>query len=197
MRQRVHLVSLSSHKLAHSLVPLAEPQPPITALAFTADSATLVAAAAQHQLAAYSVHSGQAAEWAARHAGALPHKLLRMPGAIASIASRPAAPASLFLASSEACCHLDMAAPLEAEGEGGGGRKRRRSRPTLATEPPGANCRMIYCSDPVLHADYMGPDALLVVSRAGAGRAGRAGRRLSLGSRVARHLLLPSCLLPC
>lgn len=167
VRQRLHLVSLTSSKLAHSLPPLAEPQPAITAVAFTADSTQLVAAAASHQLGVYSVASGQPSEWMQAHGGSLPSKLLRMPGAIAGIASSPAAPASLFLASSEACCHLDLGQPVDGGGEGeGGGRKRRRQKPALASEPPGGNCRMIYCSDPVLHAAYLGPEALLVVERA-------------------------------
>lgn len=116
--------------------------------------------------------SGQPTEWTQQRGGALPSKLLRMPGAILSITSSPAAPTSLFLASSEACCHLDMAQPLDGSGSGdaGGGdsarHKRRRSahKPVLASEPPGANCRMIYCADPVLYAAYLGPEALLVVS---------------------------------
>jgi hypothetical protein len=94
-----------------------------------------------------------------------------MPGLIASIASCPAAPTSLFLTSSEACCHLDISAPVEGEaalaaagGSAAERRKRRRLRPSHETEPPGANCRMIYCADPVLHADYLAPDALMVVS---------------------------------
>lgn len=164
VRQRVHLLSLASHKLVHSLPPLAEPQPAITALAFTADGASLVVAGATHQVAAYSIASGQPTEWTQRHGGALPAKLLRMPGSIVCIGSSPAAPGSLFLQSSEACCHLDMAAALEGEGGDGAGRKRRRVKPPLTSEPPGANCRMIYCSDPVLHAAYLGPEALLVVS---------------------------------
>lgn len=172
VRQRVHVVSLATHKLAHSLPPLAEPQPAITGVAFTADSSTLVVAAASHQVAAYGVAGGQPTAWTQQHGGRLPPKLLRMPGIISSIASSPQAPGSLFLASSQACCHLDMAQPLEgSEGEaaGGGGRKRRRSahKPVPASEPPGGNCRMIYCADPVLHAAYLGPDALLVVSGGG------------------------------
>lgn len=164
VRQRVHVLSLATHKLAHSLPPLAESQPPITAVAFTADSSMVVVAASTHQVAAYSLASGQPTEWTQQHAGSLPSKLLRMPGIISSITSCPAAPSSLFLSSSQACCHLDMGQPLE--GEQGQGRKRRRSahKPVLASEPPGVNCRMIYCSDPVLSAAYLGPEALLVVS---------------------------------
>lgn len=163
VRQRVHVLSLASHKLAHSLPLLAEPQPAITAMAFTADSSTVVVAASTHQVAAYSMASGQPTDWTQQHGSSLPPKLLRMPGTIVSIASCPAAPDSLFVASSQACCHLDMGQPLE--GEQGQGRKRRRShKPVLASEPPGRNCRMIYCSDPVLYAAYLGPEALLVVS---------------------------------
>ncbi|KAL4423732.1 hypothetical protein ABPG75_001033 [Micractinium tetrahymenae] len=165
VRQRVHVLSLATHKLVNSLPPLAEPQPPITAVVFTADSSAVVVAASTHQVAAYSLASGQPTEWTQQHGGSLPAKLLRMPGAIFSIASCPAAPGSLFLCSSQACCHLDMGQPLE--GEQGQGRKRRRSahKPVLASEPPGGNCRMIYCSDPVLYAAYLGPEALLVVER--------------------------------
>jgi U3 small nucleolar RNA-associated protein 4 len=181
VRQRVHLLSLASHKLGAALPPLAEPQPPLTALAFTADSAEVAVAAASHQVATYGVASGQPSAWTAAHGGSLPPKLLRMPGAIRSIASCPAAPSSLFLASSEACCHLDTAAPLEGEEGGGGGRKRRRQKPVLASEPPGANCRMIYCADPVLHAAYLAPRSLLVVSWGGGMHAGRLGRFLSEG----------------
>ncbi len=172
VRQRVHLLNLTTHKLVHSLPPLAEPQPAITALAFTADSTSLVVAAATHQVAAYSLASGQPTEWSRQHGGSLPPKLLRMPGSIVCICSSPAAPASLFLQSGEACCHLDMGAPLEAEGADGQGRKRRRVKPPLTSEAPGANCRMIYCSDPVLHAEYLGPESLLVVSGAGCEGAG-------------------------
>ena len=170
VRQRVHLLSLGTHKLVHSLPPLAEPQPPITAIAFTADCGTLVVAASTHQIAAYSVQSGQPTEWTQQSGASLPAKLLKMPGSITSIASCPAAPDSLFLQSSEACCHLDMAQPLagssDADGGGQQGRKRRRPAHKLvqASEPPGANCRMIYCADPVLYAAYLGPEALLVVS---------------------------------
>lgn len=164
VRQRVHLLSLATHKLVHSLPPLAEPQPPITALTFTEDSSMLVVAASTHQVAAYSLANGQPTEWTQQHGASLPAKLLRMPGSIVSIASCPAAPGSLFLSSAQACCHLDMGQPLE--GDQGQGRKRRRSahKPVLASEPPGGNCRMIYCSDPVLYAAYLGPEALLVVS---------------------------------
>ncbi|PRW61122.1 WD40 repeat [Chlorella sorokiniana] len=165
VRQRVHLVNLSTHKLVHSLPPLAEPQPAITALAFTADSTAVVVAAATHQVAAYGVTSGQPTDWSKQHSGSLPPKLLRMPGSIVCICSSPAAPGSLFLQSGEACCHLDMGAAVEGEGADGQGRKRRRVKPPLTSEPPGANCRMIYCSDPVLHAEYLGPESLLVVER--------------------------------
>lgn len=170
VRQRVHLLSLGTHKLVHSLPPLAEPQPPITAIAFTADCSTLVVAASTHQIAAYSVQSGQPTEWTQQSGASLPVKLLKMPGSITSITSCPAAHDSLFLQSSEACCHLDMAQPLagssDAEGGGQQGRKRRRPAHKLvqASEPPGSNCRMIYCADPVLYAAYLGPEALLVVS---------------------------------
>ena len=168
VRQRVHLLSLGSHKLVHSLPPLAEPQPPITAIAFTADCSTLVVAASTHQIAAYSVQSGQPTEWTQQSAASLPAKLLKMPGSITSITSCPAAPDSLFLQSSEACCHLDMAQPLAGSSDAEGGQHgRKRRRPALklvqASEPPGANCRMIYCADPVLYAAYLGPEALLVV----------------------------------
>lgn len=167
VRQRVHLVSLSSHKLVHSLPPMAEPQPAITAVTFTSDSSMVVVAASTHQVAAYSVASGQPTEWTQQYGGSLPAKLLRMPGSITSIASCPQAPASLFLQSSQACCHLDMVQPLDGSGQEGQGRKRRRSahKGMLPSEPPGGNCRMIYCADPVLHASYLGPEALLVVER--------------------------------
>lgn len=166
VRQRVHVLSLSTHKLVYSLPLLAEPQPPITAVTFTADSSLLVAAASTHQIAAYSLSTGQPTDWTQRHLGSLPSKLLKMPGTIISITSCPHAPDSLFLASSQACCHVDMAQPLESNAEQEQGRKRRRSahKPVLSSEPPGCNCRMIYCADPVLHAAYLGPEALLVVS---------------------------------
>ena len=164
VRQRVHLLNLTTHKLVHSLPPLAEPQPAITAVAFTADSLSLVVAAASHQVAAYSVASGQPTEWTRQHGGSLPHKLLRMPGSIVCICSSPAAPGSLFLQTGEACCHLDLGAPLDSEGAEGQGRKKRRQKLPLTSEPPGANCRMIYCADPVLHAAYLAPESLLVVS---------------------------------
>ena len=91
-----------------------------------------------------------------------------------------------------------MAQPLDggaggsgggADGGGGEGRKRRRSahKPVLASEPPGANCRLIYCADPVLTAAYLGPAALLVVSRCWGCWEG--GRRPP-------GLLLPALLLP-
>jgi hypothetical protein len=167
VRQRVYLLNLTSHKLVHSLPPLADPQPPITAISFTADSTTLVVVGSTHQLAAYSAATGQPTDWSAKHSGSLPPKLLKMPGNINSIASCPLAPSSLFLASSEAACHIDMAAPLtvdDADGGSGGKRKRRRSKPSAASEPVGTNCRMLYCAEPVLHAAYVAPDALLVVS---------------------------------
>ncbi|KAL4856387.1 WD repeat-containing protein PCN [Chlorella vulgaris] len=168
VRQRVYLLNLTSHKLVHSLPPLADPQPPITAISFTADSTTLVVVGSTHQLAAYSAATGQPTDWSAKHSGSLPPKLLKMPGNINSIASCPLAPSSLFLASSEAACHIDMAAPLsvdDADGGSGGKRKRRRSKPSAASEPVGTNCRMLYCAEPVLHAAYVAPDALLVVER--------------------------------
>ena len=175
VRQRVMLLSLATHKLVHTLPPLADPQPALTAVAFTADSAAVVVAASTHQVAAYDVQTGQPTQWTQQHSsssssGGLPAKLLRMPGSILSIASCPAAPLSLFLQSAEACCHLDMTQPLEPAGEDQQqqqhDRKRRRSqhRAAAASEPPGGNCRMLYCADPVLHASYLTSDALLVVS---------------------------------
>jgi len=168
VRQRVHVLSLETWKLAHSLPALVEPQPAITALAFTADSSTLVVVTSSHQVAAYRAADGQATDWSQQYSACLPTKLRRMPGTVVSIASCPAAPSSLFLGSSQACCHLDIAQPLDggSDEQQGPGRKRRRAahKPVLSSDPPGSNCRMVYCSDPVLHAGYLGPDALLVVS---------------------------------
>lgn len=44
--------------------------------------------------------------------------------------------------------------------------KRRRgpSKPVITTQPAGENCRVLYGDDPVLHVQYLGPDAVLVVS---------------------------------
>jgi U3 small nucleolar RNA-associated protein 4 len=164
VRGRVHLLCLNTHRVAAQLPPAGEPAA-LTALGFTGDGSRVVVATAANQVATYDVPSGQPSEWTRLYSGALPPRLLALPGPIAGLAANPAAPADVLLFSPEAVCHVDFGRAPGGE-PGGGKRRAGRERGARAPTPAGRNCRALYCADPVLHVQYLGAGEVLVVERA-------------------------------
>ena len=164
VRGRVHLLPLEGHKIAAAIPPPGE-HTPLAALGFTPDGNTLVIVTAANQVVAYQIPTGVPSEWSVQNPPeALPRRLLTLPGPIYGITASPASPSSVLLFSSDAVCHVDLAAPVSPEPSG----KKRRQRETAGVRtatPAGENCRALYCSDPVLHVGGLGGGDVVVVER--------------------------------
>jgi len=172
VRGRIHLVALSSHRIAAQLpASVGADQHAatyITALGFTPDSSIITVVTSMNQVTAFDVPGGELTEWSQRHGAALPRRILTLPGPVNGIANSPAGPRAVLLFSPEALCHVDFAAPI-TNPELTRAKKRRQREGDVASvraTPAGENLRAVYCKDPVLYVEAVGEKEILVVERA-------------------------------
>ena len=166
VRGRVQLVPLTGHRIAAAIPPQTE-NVPLTALGFTPSGDALIMVTAANQVVAYQVPSGAPAEWTQKNPPeALPKRVLTLPGPVVGIAASPVGPSAVLLFSSEAVCHLDLAAPVPVEPSGKKRRHRKDGPAAVRTATPaGENCRALYCLDPVLHVQKLADGEVVVVEK--------------------------------
>lgn len=164
VRGRVQVVSVTTHRIVAQLPPLGE-HATLAALGCTPDSSAVAVVTTTNQVASYQLPGGQPTEWTQRNAGSLPRRVLTLPGPVTGVACSPSGPGSVLLFSQEAVCHVDFNAPVTPELPSSKRKREKKSAATQTATPEGENLRALYCSDPVLHVEAVGPREVLVVER--------------------------------
>lgn len=161
VRRRIHLIAMESHRIAASVTPH-DDRSIVSAVGFTPDSRYLAVVSTTNDISAYEIPSGHPSAWSERHASMLPRRLLTLPGPLTGMSPSPASSSALLIYSSEAVCHVDVAAPLTPDPQ----ESKRRQRRSMGASPAGQNARTMYCSDPVLYVQTIGAGEVLLVERA-------------------------------